>query len=172
MAVSERADLTDAGTTDAGTGSADDTSPLPVILNAGARAPEPPGDAAGWLPSRPPGPQPAAAQRPAPVPFQMPEPVPAPGQRPASLPEEGGQGDVAARPEHAAAADAKLEQIKDLYMTAEAIGEDALGRHFDELRQRQQSLIREYFQEMGLAPPGSATARGDDQQEGGGSVPD
>ncbi len=43
------------------------------------------------------------------------------------------------------AARAKLDQIKDLYLTAEAIGEDALVRHFDEVSQRQRDLIREYY---------------------------
>ncbi len=40
---------------------------------------------------------------------------------------------------------AKLEQIKDLYLTAEAIGEDALDQHFQQVSERQRQLIREYF---------------------------
>lgn len=40
---------------------------------------------------------------------------------------------------------AKLEQIKDLYLTAEAIGEDALATHFQQVSERQRQLIREYF---------------------------
>jgi hypothetical protein len=40
---------------------------------------------------------------------------------------------------------AKLEQIKDLYITAEAIGEDALDQHFQQVSERQRQLIREYF---------------------------
>ena len=47
------------------------------------------------------------------------------------------------------AASAKLEQIKDLYLTAEAIGEDALDRHFDQVSQRQRELIREFFERSG-----------------------
>gem|GEM_PF-1819153 len=43
------------------------------------------------------------------------------------------------------AALAKLDQIKDLYLTAEAIGEDALSKHFDLVSQRQRQLIREFF---------------------------
>ena len=39
----------------------------------------------------------------------------------------------------------QLEQIKDLYLTAEAIGEDALERHFLQVSERQRQLIREYF---------------------------
>jgi hypothetical protein len=73
-------------------------------------------------------------------------------------------------PERPAAAQAKLEQIKDLYLTAQAIGEDALVKHFDELRQRQRSLIREYFEqaELGLDMPSTAS-RADPPQ--GGSPP-
>jgi hypothetical protein len=41
---------------------------------------------------------------------------------------------------------AKLDQIKDLYLTAEAIGEDALDRHFGQVSQRQHDLIKEFFQ--------------------------
>ncbi len=40
---------------------------------------------------------------------------------------------------------AKLDQIKDLYLTAEAIGEDALSRHFQQVSERQRQLIKEYF---------------------------
>jgi hypothetical protein len=39
----------------------------------------------------------------------------------------------------------KMDQIKDLYLTAEAIGEDALGQHFLQVSERQRQLIREYF---------------------------
>ncbi|HEY7144537.1 MAG TPA: hypothetical protein VH637_09840 [Streptosporangiaceae bacterium] len=47
-------------------------------------------------------------------------------------------------------AQAKLDQIKDLYLTAEAIGEDALVKHFDEVSRRQRELIREYFEQSGF----------------------
>jgi hypothetical protein len=47
------------------------------------------------------------------------------------------------------AAAAKLDQIKDLYLTAEAIGEDALDKHFDQVSQRQRELIREFFERSG-----------------------
>ncbi len=43
------------------------------------------------------------------------------------------------------AASEKLEQIKDLYLTAEAIGEDALDKHFEQVSQRQRELIKEFF---------------------------
>ena len=42
---------------------------------------------------------------------------------------------------------AKLDQIKDLYLTAEAIGEDALDKHFQQVSERQRQLIREYFEQ-------------------------
>ena len=44
-----------------------------------------------------------------------------------------------------AAAAAKLDQIKDLYLTAEAIGDDALEKHFEQVSERQRQLIREFF---------------------------
>jgi hypothetical protein len=52
----------------------------------------------------------------------------------------------------------KLDQIKDLYLTAEAIGEDALTEHFDQVSERQRQLIKEYFDHSasrrgGTAPP-------------------
>ena len=43
------------------------------------------------------------------------------------------------------AAEEKLDQIKDLLITAEAIGEANLDRHFDRVSQRQRELIREFF---------------------------
>jgi len=46
----------------------------------------------------------------------------------------------------AEAAVTKLDQIKDLYLTAEAIGDDALDKHFDQVSQRQHELIREFFE--------------------------
>ena len=49
--------------------------------------------------------------------------------------------------EGADAAAAKLDQIKDLYLTAEAIGDDALAKHFQQVSERQRQLIREYFDE-------------------------
>jgi hypothetical protein len=60
-------------------------------------------------------------------------------------------GEDAARADHAMpeAASAKLEQLKDLYLTAEAIGEDALDKHFDQVSQRQRQLIREFFERSG-----------------------
>lgn len=56
------------------------------------------------------------------------------------------------------AAAAKLDQIKDLYLTAEAIGEDALDRHFDQVSQRQRELIREFFERSGPGTEGRPEA--------------
>ena len=72
------------------------------------------------------------AREPGPRPNMIPAPVPPPAERvaPRDVPE---------------AAVAKLDQIKDLYLTAEAIGEDALDKHFEQVSQRQRELIREFF---------------------------
>ena len=45
----------------------------------------------------------------------------------------------------------KLEQIKDLYLTAEAIGEANVDKHFDQLLAQQRELISEYFRQPGPA---------------------
>jgi hypothetical protein len=47
----------------------------------------------------------------------------------------------------------KLEQIKDLYLTAEAIGESNVDKHFDQLLAQQRELISEYFRQPGGADP-------------------
>jgi hypothetical protein len=93
---------------------------------------------------------------------------PPPGHYPAAPPAAGLQaataapaspddGDGSAEPLSSRAipdaASAKLEQIKDLYLTAEAIGEDALNKHFDQVSQRQRELIREFFER---SDPGTA----------------
>jgi hypothetical protein len=38
-----------------------------------------------------------------------------------------------------------MDQIKDLYVTAEAIGEGALDKHFQMVSDRQRQLIKDYF---------------------------
>jgi len=43
------------------------------------------------------------------------------------------------------AAAAKIDQLRDLYLTAEAIGDDALDKHFDQVSERQRELIQEFF---------------------------
>jgi len=63
----------------------------------------------------------------------------------AGAPEADGLQDVA----HAHAR--KLEQIKDLYLTAEAIGEANVDKHFDQLLSQQRELISEYFRQSSAA---------------------
>jgi hypothetical protein len=43
---------------------------------------------------------------------------------------------------------AKMDQIKDLLLTAEALGDDTLGQHFDQVSDRQRQLIKEYFDQV------------------------
>jgi hypothetical protein len=69
----------------------------------------------------------------------------------------GGADAAAGAPEadelqHVAHAHArKLEQIKDLYLTAEAIGEANVDKHFDQLLSQQRELISEYFRQSSAA---------------------
>jgi hypothetical protein len=44
----------------------------------------------------------------------------------------------------------KLERIKDLYLTAEAIGEENVDKHFDLLLAQQRELISQYFKQSGI----------------------
>ncbi len=53
----------------------------------------------------------------------------------------------------------KLKQLKDLYLTAEAIGEQNVDKHFDQLLAQQRELISDYFQQSGPAQPGVAGPR-------------
>jgi hypothetical protein len=55
-------------------------------------------------------------------------------------------------------ASAKMDQIKDLYLTAEAIGEDALDQHFQLVSERQRQLIKEYFDQEVPSQADSADA--------------
>jgi len=50
---------------------------------------------------------------------------------------------------------AKLDQLQDLYMTAEAIGEEALEKHFEQVSQRQRELIKEFLKGSGSGSPGA-----------------
>jgi hypothetical protein len=61
----------------------------------------------------------------------------------------------------------KLEQLKDLYLTAEAIGERNPDRHFDELMAQQRQLISDYFGQPGQpgAPPSAAASPRDGEAE-------
>ena len=54
----------------------------------------------------------------------------------------------------------KLEQLKDLYLTAEAIGEQNVDKHFDQLLAQQRELISDYFRQSTGATPTAATPTG------------
>ena len=148
----------------------DDTFPTPLVREAGQPAAQPsaskpPEPFSVWEPA--PKPEPI----PAPQPFSVWEPASKPGQQQ----DRDGRSDDPYRPAHAephaAHAQEKIEQIKDLYLTAEAIGEDALSRHFDELRQRQRSLISEFFENAGLGTKDTPGQLGDDPAQDGASLP-
>jgi hypothetical protein len=47
----------------------------------------------------------------------------------------------------------RLEQIKDFYLTAEAIGDRNVDKHFDQLLAQQRELISEYFKQSGAGTP-------------------
>jgi hypothetical protein len=47
----------------------------------------------------------------------------------------------------------KLERIKDFYLTAEAIGEHNVDKHFDQLLAQQRELISDYFGPSAAAQP-------------------
>jgi len=96
----------------------------------------------------------AAGQR------SSPDPEPEPGRRPAS---PGGTDSDRQEPSDQARA-RKLEQLRDLYLTAEAIGEQNVDKHFDQLLAQQRELISEYFRQSPSSQP-DATGPGE------GSVP-
>ena len=146
-------------------GADDETFPLPVILPERppvrpAERVEPPGPppAAESADSRVRGPfeayeqgrsgsaeagegTPAAPLRHAPA-----EPGPPDVTPPAVIGADSEAGTLA--PESSAVAKTdKMERIKDLYLTAEAIGDDALAQYFQQVSERQRQLIREYFDE-------------------------
>jgi hypothetical protein len=56
----------------------------------------------------------------------------------------------------------KLEQIKDLYLTAEAIGEANVDKHFDQLLAQQRELIGEYFRQSSAAKEHGAADAADE----------
>jgi hypothetical protein len=121
------------------------TRPLPVILPGATSLPRPAPVEAPRGPFEPARPS-QSPVRPIsvtgsvePPPTDYPRPVPPP---PRPLPD---------------AAAVKLDQIKDLYLTAEAIGENALDKHFDQVSDRQRELIREFFER---SEPGGTGAGG------------
>jgi hypothetical protein len=76
------------------------------------------------------------------------EPLVSSADPPGAAPGDG-QGETAH--DHAR----KLEQIKDLYLTAEAIGAANVDKHFDQLLAQQRELISEYFKQSNATrPPG------------------
>jgi len=156
----------------------DDTSPVPVVRDAGQPAAQPRASEAVPAPEPfsvwEPAPKPEPAQKPEPVPVPEPFSVWEPAPKDDQERDRDGRPDGAYRPAHAepqAHTQEKIEQIKDLYLTAEAIGEDALSRHFDELRQRQRSLISEFFENAGLGTKETPTLLGDDPAQDGASLP-
>jgi len=90
-------------------------------------------------------------------------PEPAPGTSAAQVPPNAG-GDTS--PEDSAPGpSSKLEQIREFYLTAEAIGEQNVDKHFDQLLAQQRELISEYFKQS----PAAAQA-GADQPAGPGEA--
>ena len=59
----------------------------------------------------------------------------------------------------------KLEQLKDLYLTAEAIGEQNVDKHFDQLLAQQRELISDYFRQSTAAKPGASPDDGRQDRE-------
>ncbi|MBV9206652.1 MAG: hypothetical protein JO037_14960 [Actinobacteria bacterium] len=107
---------------------------------------------------------PGADTRP-PVP-RVPERIRGPFEPLVSSADPPGAGDAAqARAE-------KLEQIKDLYLTAETLGEENVDKHFDQLLARQRELISEYFKSSRTAESSAGhPAEAEGEAEGGAAVP-
>ena len=68
--------------------------------------------------------------------------------------------------------DGALELIKDLYLTAEAIGAENLDKHFQQLLERQRQLISDYFTEFGLREPAGASGDSDGQHRAAATGPE
>ena len=85
-------------------------------------------------------------------------PTGAVGQQPSAEPEQRSPGGAGSDPQEAPeqARARKLEQLKDLYLTAEAIGEQNVDKHFDQLLAQQRELISDYFGQSAAAEPGVA----------------
>jgi len=77
--------------------------------------------------------------------------LPSGGAEQAPGPPDEGRGPSSEAPDQAQAR--KLEQLKDLYLTAEAIGEQNVDKHFDQLLAQQRELISEYFRQSPTARP-------------------
>ncbi len=85
------------------------------------------------------------------------------GEAPGAAPDDG---------QEAYAPASKLEQIKDLYLTAEAIGEANVDKHFDQLLAQQRELISDYFKQSNAARPpgGPADQAGAEQADAAGQA--
>jgi hypothetical protein len=132
------------------------TNPLPVILPGAASVPRPVPVEAPRGPFEAARPASSAARsagqqstRPVSITGSVQPPPPVFPAAPPGPPQSGRVAGVS-RPVSESAR-AKLDQIKDLYLTAEAIGEDNLDKHFDQVSQRQRELIREFFERSGPA---------------------
>jgi len=126
-----------------------DTTPLPVILPGAASVQSPGSQDTPRGPFEPAHVGSHGSVADTAVPARGDTAVPAPGDT--AVPASEGS-DVAAEAVRAepidklpAAATDKLDQIKDLLITAEAIGEANLDRHFERVSMRQRELIREFF---------------------------
>ena len=74
-------------------------------------------------------------------------------------------------PDDTAQAQARpLEQLRDLYLTAEAIGEQNVDKHFDQILARQRELISEYFRQSAAAGPGGPQPGGPQPGQSGPAV--
>jgi hypothetical protein len=127
-----------------------DTAPLPVILPGATAVPRPEGIETPRGPFEPARGAQSASVGPAPrdATGQAPEAA-GPAAEDTAVPADAGP--VAVEPAETGetlprGAAEKLDEIKDLLITAEAIGEANLDRHFERVSQRQRELIREFFE--------------------------
>jgi len=65
----------------------------------------------------------------------------------------------------------KLEQIKDFYLTAEAIGEENVDKHFDQLLAQQRELISDYFKQSAVGRDEAGRAGVEPTEAGAPGVP-
>jgi hypothetical protein len=77
--------------------------------------------------------------------------TPSPAGTEPSQPSDAARDERREAPEQARAR--KLEELKDLYLTAEAIGEQNVDKHFDQLLAQQRELISEYFRQSAASGP-------------------
>jgi hypothetical protein len=155
--------------------------PTPVPAPAPAEPDE--HDAAYWYGTAEPE-QPAQPEEEARGPFEplVSSSTPAADHRPDGPPVYAAMPDSASADEPAPDGDdpgdrhlQKLEQIKDFYLTAEAIGEENVDKHFDQLLAQQRELISQYFkhspaarQAAGTGAPADPPAGTEAAAQGGG----